>query len=63
MSWGPGYMYYICPDCGRKFKYCLDVITPMGDRFGTCPFCGAAGVYEKDGAIFPDDNDYYEVEE
>ena len=63
MSWGPGFMYYHCPDCGEKFKYALDLIPVLGDDFGVCPFCRVPGVYEKDGARTLDDSDYLEVEE
>ena len=62
MSWGPSFMYYHCPDCGRKFKYALDLIPEAGEAFGLCPACGVPGVYEKDGARTPDDSDYEEVE-
>lgn len=63
MSWGSCFLYYHCPDCGKRFKYDLDLIPVLGDGFGACPTCGAAGVYEKDGARTPDDNDYQEVDE
>ena len=63
MSWGPNFMYYHCPDCGKKFKYAQDYIPVFGDAFGRCPDCGAMGVFEKDGARTVDDLDYYEVEE
>lgn len=55
-------MYYHCPDCGRRFKYAVDLIPEMGGRFGCCPVCGSAGVFEKDGARTPDDLEYEEVE-
>ena len=63
MSWGANYFYYHCPHCGKKFEYAEDLITVFRDDFGKCPACGAMGIYEKDGARTPDDNDYYEVEE
>lgn len=63
MSWGPGYMYYHCAECGLKFKYALDLIPAFGESYGRCPQCGTAGIYEKDGAVTPDDRDYLEVEE
>ena len=56
-------MYYHCPECGRKFKYATDLIPVVGEKFGCCPDCGAAGVFEKDGARTPDDLDYAEVDE
>ncbi len=63
MSWGPCYMYYHCPDCGRKFKYAVDMIPVFGDKFGICPDCGAGGMFEKDGARTTDDMDYLEVDD
>lgn len=63
MSWGPGFMYYRCGGCGKKFKYALDMIGVLGDRYGHCPVCGAEGEYLMDGARTPDDNDYEEVED
>jgi len=63
MSWGPCFMYYHCPDCGKKFKYAVDLIPVVGDKFGCCPACSAAGIFEKDGARTPDDFEYEEAEE
>ena len=63
MSWGACFMYYHCPECGKKFKYALDMLSVFGESFGRCPECGAEGVLEKDGARPPDDGDYFEVEE
>lgn len=62
MSWGSGFFYYHCPDCGKKFKYAVEDIPDFGDRFGSCPDCGTAGVYEQDGPRIPQDLDYFEVE-
>ena len=62
MSWGPCFMYYHCPQCGRRFKYAVDLIPVFGDGFGRCPHCKAEGVFEKDGARTPDDLEYEEVE-
>lgn len=63
MSWGPGFFYYSCPACGKKFKYAQDMIPEFGDKFGECPDCGTMGTYVKDGPRAPDDNAYFEVEE
>ena len=62
MSWGVGYMYYHCPRCGKKFKYALDLIAEFGDSYGQCPDCKVMGVYERDGAIGPDDAEYADIE-
>ena len=56
-------MYYVCPDCGKKFKYALDMIPEFGDAFGRCPVCKTQGTYLFDGARPKDDADYEEVEE
>lgn len=63
MSWRPGFFYYQCPDCGKKFKYAQDLIPEFGDAFGKCPDCGTMGTYVKDGSRGTDDAEYYEVEE
>ena len=63
MSWGPCFLYYHCPECGKKFKYAADMIPVFADTFGYCPVCKKEGVFEKDGARTPDDMDYVEVEE
>ncbi len=62
MSWGPNYMYYHCPSCGKKFKVQQDMIPELGDDFGRCPECGEMGVFEHDGAISLDDKEYFEIE-
>ncbi len=62
MSWGPCFMYYRCPQCGKKFKYATDLIPEFGDDFGKCPDCGTMGAFEKEGARTPDDLEYTEVE-
>lgn len=62
MSWGPCFMYYICPQCGKKFKYATDLIPEFGEEFGKCPACGTMGAFEKEGARTLDDLDYEEVE-
>ena len=56
-------MYYYCPECGRKFKYATDLIPVVGEKFGCCPACGAAGVFEKEGARTADDLEYEEIDE
>ena len=63
MTWGPSFMYYHCDKCGRKFKYELALIPELGADFGKCPACKTMGTYEKDGARFPDDADYEEIDE
>lgn len=62
MSWGVGLMYYHCPQCGKTFKYALDLMVEFGDDFGKCPVCGCMGTYEYDDPRRKDDNDYFEVE-
>lgn len=62
MTWGPAFMYYRCPQCGKKFKYAIDLIPEFGDAFGLCPECETPGEYVKDGARAKDDAEYEEVE-
>lgn len=63
MTWGPMFMYYRCDNCGKKFKYELDLMVAFGQRFGCCPKCGTMGTFEKDGPRLADDNIYEEVED
>ena len=63
MTWGPSFMYYHCDQCGKKFKYEISLIPDFGADFGKCPACHIMGTYEKDGARFPDDADYEEIDE
>ncbi len=63
MSWGPAFMYYHCPECGKRFKCAVELIPVLGERFGRCPDCGAEGILDKDGAVTPDDFLYPEIEE
>lgn len=62
MTWGPCFMYYHCPECGKRFKYAVDMIPEFGQNFGRCPACGTEGIFEKDGARIPADAMYEEVE-
>ena len=61
MSWGPCFLYYTCPECGKKFKYATDMIPVFGADFGNCPECGTEGKVLKEGARTPDDMDFEEV--
>ena len=36
MSWGVYWMFYRCPDCGKKFKSGADTITEA-ESGGVCP--------------------------
>lgn len=62
MTWGPCFMYYHCPKCGKRFKYAIDMIPEFGQDFGHCPACSAEGIFEQDSARIPDDALYEEVE-
>lgn len=62
MTWGIAYMYYNCPQCGKKYKYGLDLMAQFGEDFGKCPDCNILGQFECDGPRKKDDNLYYEVE-
>ncbi len=63
MSWGNCYFYYLCPSCGKRFKYATDMIPVFGDDFGRCPDCHEPCTPEREGAIIPEDALYPEVEE
>ncbi len=62
MSWGPSFFYYRCAVCGKQYKYAIDLIAELGERFGRCPNCGTEGVPEKEGARTPDDLEYEEID-
>ena len=62
MSWGALYFYYKCPECGKLFKYAIDLIPEFGDDFGKCPDCQVMGTFVKAGARTKDDLLYEEVE-
>lgn len=62
MSWGALYFYYICPKCGKLFKYSIDLIGEYGEDFGKCPACEERGRFVKEGARTLDDLEYEEVE-
>lgn len=41
MTWGPYYFFYICPSCGKKYRWLLD---DMSDpHFSECPDCKIPG--------------------
>ena len=58
MSWGVYWMFYRCPNCGKKFKSGTDTITEPS--FVRCPACGAEGeLIGESGTVTPSDaNDY-----
>lgn len=62
MTWGAFYMYYQCPDCGKKFRFALDLLNEMGESFGRCPVCSAEGTFIKEGPASRDSLDFEEVE-
>ncbi len=62
MSWGALYLYYQCPECGKKFKYATDVMTEYGEDFGKCPNCEIMGTYITEGARIPTDLEYEDME-
>ncbi|MCF0142050.1 MAG: excinuclease ATPase subunit [Parasporobacterium sp.] len=62
MTWGSQFMYYICPDCGKKFRYAIELIPEFGDEFGCCPVCGKMGELVGEGPIMAQYQDHEEVE-
>ena len=62
MTWGPAFMHYHCPDCGKKFKYETALIGELQSRFGCCPVCGREGVFDFDGARTKEGEAYEEVD-
>lgn len=41
MTWGAYFMFYQCPECGRKYRWALE---DMSDpEFGQCPSCQVMG--------------------
>lgn len=63
MTWGAFYMYYECPECGKKFKSEEGLIADLGEKFGKCPVCGTLGKLVHEGAIPKDDLEFEEIDE
>lgn len=62
MTWGPCFMYYHCPRCGKKFKSELGLLAALGDSFGQCPDCEIDGEFEFQNARVPNDAEYEEID-
>lgn len=58
MTWGPYWMFYVCPECGTRFKYTLENISE--DYFGKCISCGAEGTLVAESRDMPKDAEDYE---
>lgn len=41
MTWGPYYFFYVCPDCGKKYRWLTEDMSD--ERFSDCPACGVPG--------------------
>lgn len=41
MTWGAYFMFYQCPECGKKFRW--ELVDLAEAEFGHCPACGAMG--------------------
>ena len=61
MTWGAQYMCYDC-ECGKKYKYAVDMIAEFGEDFGKCPVCGAQGKLIGEGPVMAKYKDYEEVD-
>ena len=58
MTWGAYWMFYTCPQCGKKYKYDLeDVQSPT---FGFCPECKIEGELTAESKTYPADALEYE---
>ncbi len=62
MSWGPCYMYYRCPVCGKLFRHATDLIPVLGEAFGRCPVCAAAAELVREGPCSAEDAEYEEID-
>lgn len=51
-------MFYVCPECGTRFKYTLENISE--DYFGKCINCGAEGTLVAESRDMPKDAEDYE---
>lgn len=54
-------MCYDC-QCGKKYKYAIDMIAEFGEDFGKCPVCGAQGKLVGEGPVLAKYKDYEEVD-
>lgn len=62
MTWGAQYMCYTCKECGKKYKYAIDLIGDFGADFGKCPVCGSEGDLTYEGPVSPETSQYEEVD-
>jgi len=57
MTWGPFWLFYQCPACGKKFRHDLDM---PDERFRKCPACDTLGELKGDSNQVPTDINEYE---
>ena len=62
MTWGAQYMCYICNNCGKKYRYAIDLIGEYGEDFGKCPDCGSDGKLAWEGPVSTETAQYEDVE-
>ena len=62
MTWGAFYMYYQCPNCGKKMKFAQDVMIELGEKFGQCPNCEIDATFVKEGPLALDGNEWEEID-
>ena len=43
MTWGTYYFFYDCPRCGKKYRWCTEVLSDP--EFGECPDCHVEGTF------------------
>ncbi len=59
MTWGPYWLFYQCPACGKKFRHTLDD-TP-DEVFAMCPSCKIKSDLKADSGNYPSNADEYEI--
>lgn len=61
MTYGVFWMYYECPQCGKKYKDSLDNMYDEKDQdnFGKCPECSQMGRLVGESGKLPEDEQNY----
>ena len=43
MTWGDYFFFYECPECGKKYRYPIDLMSDPD--YGACPDCHGMGKF------------------